>query len=119
MAGESIAGIIRRITERLSFYEGFQLAWLKKHWLEIVGKAMEEHSQPSSLEHRILNVKVDNSVWNQAMFIEKKKIIQRINQTFIREIVEDIRLTAGVIKKKDNAEEKETTKSISGRVNTN
>lgn len=90
---EKIEVIIGRIIEKVSYNERYQFVWLERNWRNIVGESMNNHCFPSYLQQRVLNVKVDSSVWNQALFIEKQNIIQQINQRFFRSIIDDIRLS--------------------------
>ena len=55
---------------------------LAKHWEELVGKEAGRHSRPYKIEHDILFVSVDSSVWNQELFMKKTILISTINKTF-------------------------------------
>ena len=91
----AISEIIKRICEKLSRQEGYQRAWLEKHWEEIVGESADRHSTPRIVRNQILYVSVDSSTWNQALFIEKRRLIQRINQCFSMKIILDLKLQIG------------------------
>lgn len=91
----AISEIIKKICEKLSRQEGYQRAWLEKHWEEIVGKPADRHSIPRIVRNQVLYVNVDSSTWNQALFIEKRRLIQRINQCFSTKIILDLKLQLG------------------------
>jgi hypothetical protein len=87
--------IIKRICEKLTHHEGYQRAWLEKHWGEVVGETAARHSIPHRVRNKILYVSVDSSTWNQALFIEKRRLVQKINQKYISEIIHDLKLQMG------------------------
>jgi len=91
----SIFEVIQKICEKLSYIEGYQRAWMEKHWAEIVGPAAQRHSLPRYIRNNILYVSVDSSVWNQALFMEKNQLIIKINQCFARKIISDLKFQMG------------------------
>lgn len=91
----SIFEVIQKICEKLSYLEGYQRAWMERHWSEIVGPAAQRHSMPRYIRNNILYVSVDSSVWNQALFMEKKQLIMKINHCFARKIISDLKFQMG------------------------
>ncbi len=91
----SIFEVIQKICEKLSNIEGYQRAWMEKHWSEIVGPAAQRHSLPRYIRNNILYVSVDSSVWNQALFMEKNQLIIKINQCFAKKIISDLKFQMG------------------------
>jgi hypothetical protein len=91
----AMSEIIKKICEKLSRQEGYQRAWLEKHWAEVVGKSASRHSMPRMVRNQILYVNVDSSTWNQALFIEKRRLVQKVNQCFISKIIHDLKFQMG------------------------
>jgi predicted nucleic acid-binding Zn ribbon protein len=47
---------------------------------------------PDYLKEKVLFVKAKNSVWASELWLERKKIINRINGEFGQEVIKDIKL---------------------------
>jgi hypothetical protein len=116
-----IIEIVEKILNKFINFEGYQTAWLSKHWENIVGPVMKGHSEPYKLSKKQLYIRVDSSVWNQAIFIEKKRIIKKINQTYLKQIVDDINIQIGYKKalneKKESGIEKIDFSNSAIRIN--
>ena len=114
---ESISEIIRRIINKLSHTNGYRRAWLERNWLEIVGETARKHSRPHKVDKGVLYVSVDSSVWNQALFIDKVNLINRINKKFTCPFVQDIKYQMGqfTISAVDQVESNEFLQAI-GRI---
>ncbi len=91
----SIFDVVKKILDKMVLYEGYQTAWLSKNWQEVVGPIMKGHSEPYRISNKVLYVSVDSSVWNQAIFIEKKNLISKINQIYMKQIIDDIKIQLG------------------------
>lgn len=92
---QSISLIINRIHTKLIRIEGYQRAWIEKHWEEIVGSNARKHSITRKIKNKILYISVDSSVWNHKLFIDKKGIIDKINRTVDNVIIDDIKFQMG------------------------
>lgn len=57
-----------------------------------MGKRIAEISQAVKIENNILFVKVLHSSWRNELLYQKKAIIDRLNKTIGKRVVEDIRL---------------------------
>lgn len=87
--------VVKKVLNKMILYEGYQTAWLSNKWYEIVGVVMCKHSEPFKISNKILYVSVDSPVWNQALFMEKTKIISKINHAYTRNIISDIKAQIG------------------------
>lgn len=92
-----MAQVIQRVVEKLSSANGFKKAWIEKHWKEIVGEQASKHSYPAKTEHEVLVVNVDSSAWNQELFMNKGKILNKINHPFSKKIIIEIKCKIGPI----------------------
>ena len=91
----AIFDIIQKMHEKFLSYEGYQRALVEKHWEEIVGSSAKRHSYPRKILDKILYISVDSSVWNQSLFMEKKRLIEKINHRFPKQIVIDLKFQIG------------------------
>ena len=62
-----------------------------KHWPEIVGEHVAEHTRPLYIVDKNLHVKCQGSVWSQELSFRKSEIISKINELMGFSAVKDIR----------------------------
>ena len=116
--------IIFLIMEKMKKTNGFKNYWLGQHWVEIAGDVANKHSRPYKIENEVLYVRVDSSVWNYNLFMVKKTLIKKINQSFGCLIIKDIKYHMGEIMNEISETEKilselhENEKSRKMRLNT-
>ncbi len=91
----SIREIVQKLVNQFAIRNGFKKAWIEKHWAELVGREAEKHSRPHRVEHEVLYVNVDSSVWNQELFMTRRSLIQKINSNFSQAIVKEIKYQIG------------------------
>jgi predicted nucleic acid-binding Zn ribbon protein len=60
-------------------------------WSEVVGKKINENTEPVSVEFGILTVKTSSSVWSQELQLQKQNIIQSINKKLTKTTIKDVR----------------------------
>ena len=75
----TIKEVIKGIIDKFSSLNGYKKAWIEKHWLELIGEAAAVHALPYKVESNILFVRVDSSVWNQELFMNKRNLINKVN----------------------------------------
>lgn len=49
-------------------------------WPQLVGKAVAQHSQPTKIHRRALQVSVSSAAWAQTLTFERLKILQKLHQ---------------------------------------
>jgi len=59
-------------------------------WNDIVGDAVGKNTEPESVEHGIITVKVSNPTWRQELQFKKKEIIGKLNKELEQNIIKDI-----------------------------
>lgn len=91
----AIFDIIQKMHEKFLSYEGYQRAWVEKNWEEIVGSIAKRHCHPRIIRDRVLYISVDSSVWNQSLFMEKRKMIEKINYHLKQQYVIDLKFQIG------------------------
>lgn len=97
--------VIQRIVDKFSSLNGYKKAWIEKHWLELIGETAASHALPYKVERNILFVRVDSSVWNQELFMEKRNLINKVNNCFSNKIIEDVKYQIGYFTKSENTHE--------------
>ncbi|MHC1761844.1 MAG: DUF721 domain-containing protein [Negativicutes bacterium] len=101
----TIKEVIKRIVDKLSSLNGYKKAWIEKHWLELIGEAAVVHALPYKVERNILFVRVDSSVWNQELFMDKRNLINKVNNSFSKKIIDDVKFQIGYFNKNENIHE--------------
>ena len=74
-----------------------ELAQIWDLWDKLVGDAIAENARPSAFKGKLLLVQVTNSSWLHQLHFLKKDIIQKINDTYGKELVEEIKFKIGSI----------------------
>ena len=91
----SMREIVQKLVNQFAIRNGFKKAWIEKHWAELVGLEAGKHSRPHRVDHEVLFVNVDSSVWNQELFMTRRNLIQKINGNFSQAIVKEIKYQIG------------------------
>jgi predicted nucleic acid-binding Zn ribbon protein len=60
-------------------------------WPEIVGKAVAENTEATSVEHGILTIKTSTSTWRQELQFQKREIVLKINERIGKNTIKDIK----------------------------
>ena len=60
-------------------------------WSEVVGKKINENTEPVSVEFGVLTVKTSSSVWSQELQLQKQNIVQSINKKLTKTTIKDVR----------------------------
>jgi predicted nucleic acid-binding Zn ribbon protein len=64
-------------------------------WDRAVGATIARNAQPAAFKQRLLIVHVSSSVWLQELHFQKAALIERVNQTAGRMVLEDIQFKIG------------------------
>ena len=91
----SMREIVQILVNRFASRNGFKIAWIEKNWTNLVGQEAGKHSRPHRVDHEVLFVNVDSSVWNQELFMTRRNLIQKINGNFSQAIVKEIKYQIG------------------------
>ncbi|MBL7012786.1 MAG: DUF721 domain-containing protein [Candidatus Marinimicrobia bacterium] len=59
-------------------------------WNDVVGDAVGRNTEPESVEHGVIKVKVSNPTWRQELQFKKKEIIEKLNKELDQNIIKDI-----------------------------
>ncbi len=100
-----IKEVIKGIVDKFSSLNGYKKAWIEKHWLKLIGEAAAVHALPYKVESNILFVRVDSSVWTQELFMDKRNLINQVNNNFSKKIIEDVKFQIGHFTKPEKSNE--------------
>ncbi len=89
---ESIGSIVRRVLKNSGKEFLFDEGILKVRWREIAGDFIARNSTPDRIYNKVLYIQCFNSSFKQELFFLKKSIIEKINSSFSKELVNDIKL---------------------------
>ena len=71
-------------------------------WEEAVGRQIAERARPAGLRDGVLTLTVASAPWMQQLNFLKKELIMQLNQAIGSELVRDIYLKAGTLRRKDS-----------------
>ncbi len=60
-------------------------------WGEVVGKKINEHTEPIDVRFGVLTVKTSSPVWRQELQFQKKNIVDSINKKLKKTTIKDVR----------------------------
>jgi predicted nucleic acid-binding Zn ribbon protein len=72
---------------------------LWQQWEDVIGAAIAQNTRPEAIKGKLLLVNVSSAPWMQQLQFLKPELIQKLNQTLGKELVEDIRFQIGRINK--------------------
>ncbi len=65
---------------------------LQEKFCEIVGEQIANQTKIKNFENGVLTIEVESSVWKNELFFMRDQIKDKINQSFNRKIVKQIRI---------------------------
>ena len=60
-------------------------------WREVVGKKINEQTEPVDVRFGVLTVKTSSPVWRQELQFQKKSIVDSINKKLKKATIKDVR----------------------------
>lgn len=88
---EHIAGTLKRLIQKQGMEKKINQQKAIDVWGEIVGRKIEEHTEPLEVRFGVLTVKTSSPVWRQELQFQKNKIVESINKKLIKTTIKDIR----------------------------
>ncbi len=88
---EHIAGTLKRLIQKQGMEKEINQQKAIDVWGEIVGRKIEEHTEPLEVRFGVLTVKTSSPVWRQELQFQKNKIVESINKKLIKTTIKDIR----------------------------
>lgn len=77
---ERIGNILSRVLQQFGLKVGIEQHKALIIWGQVVGKNISAHTKPGWINHGILWVLVDDSIWHQELEFLKPQIVEKLNQ---------------------------------------
>ena len=88
---EHIAGALKKFIKKQGIEKEINQQKAVNVWAEVVGKKIEEHTEPVDVRFGVLTVKTSSPVWRQELQFQKKNIVDSINKKLKKATIKDIR----------------------------
>jgi predicted nucleic acid-binding Zn ribbon protein len=110
-----ISSVINNLSKSLGFEQKMVESSLQKKWGEIMGEKIANHTIPGQIRYKKLYIEVDNPVWMHQLLFLKDEILNRVNRTIGREIINEVRfkLGTGLDKHTDDYTKQDSTQMTS------
>jgi hypothetical protein len=113
---EKIAVVIPKAFQKLGLHHKFRMEMIFYRWDEIVGAEIACHTRPMSMNHGLLFVAVNSSVWCHHLMMMKESLIKKLNHFAQSKVVTDIKYQTGSIQRQENSDEGEIELSLSAKI---
>lgn len=87
---KSLEEILQVIIKKQNLDKVLELYDLKERFNEIVGDQIAKQVKIEKFEKGILTLEVESSAWKNEIFLLREKIIEKINQSFSKKIIQQI-----------------------------
>ena len=88
---EHIRGTLKKLIKKQGFEKEINQQKAIDLWGEIVGKKINENTEPLDVQFGVLTVKAKNPIWRQELQLQKDNIIKSINKKLIKTTIKDLR----------------------------
>lgn len=90
-----IKELLGDVGSRLGITAAVETGEVWSRWSEIVGEAVAQHAEPSSLKGGVLRVRTDSPSWTSEIGYLKDEIRTSVNRTVGLELVKEVRVWTG------------------------
>ncbi len=87
---EKLGGILKKLFSSMGIEEGLEQQDALLIWNDVVGERIAKISEPESVKHGRLYIRIKNNMWKQEVHYHKHEIIKRINERLMRDAIKDI-----------------------------
>ncbi len=94
---EHIGGIIGKVMETYRRQPERELTRIWDLWDDIVGQVVAAHTRPEAFKGKLLLVNVSSSTWIHHLQFVKNDIIEKINASFGKTVVDEIKFKIGKV----------------------
>ena len=88
---QHIQKAIRKFLEKSGLDSGVDQQKALKVWDKTVGNKISKKTEPISVKNGTLVIKTTNPVWKQELQIQKREIINKLNNELKKNIIKEIR----------------------------
>lgn len=79
MSLTGLPNILNGIQSHTSWQQRCQYVYIVEKWSDIVGESVAQHTCPTGVYQKVLQVAVSNPVWSQALAFERLRILAKLN----------------------------------------
>ena len=88
---EHIASALKQLIKKQGMETEINQQKAANVWGEVVGKKINEHTEPIDVRFGVLTVKTSSPVWRQELQFQKKNIVDSINKKLKKTTIKDVR----------------------------
>ena len=110
----SVGEVLENFLSRSGLKRRVQEQKILDSWERVVGKTVAERTEPIRVQNRVLQVKVDSSVWMQQLQFMKGLIIQKFQQQMGGNFLQDLRFFIGEMKPTAEGKREEKKQGMNG-----
>jgi predicted nucleic acid-binding Zn ribbon protein len=92
-----LAAILQQAVEASGIDVDLDAYRLWQQWKDAVGATIAQNTRPEAIKGKLLLVHVSSAPWMQQLQFLKPELIEKLNQTLGKELVEDIRFQIGPV----------------------
>ncbi|MBI5746942.1 MAG: DUF721 domain-containing protein [Nitrospirae bacterium] len=114
-----ISSVINNLSKSLGFEQKMVELSIQKRWGEIMGGKIANHTMPGQIRYKKLYIEVDNPVWMHQLLFLKDEILNRVNRSIGREIINEVRFKLGTGRENhtDDYTRQDSTEKVSATLN--
>ncbi len=113
---EQIAAVIPKAFQKLGLHHKFRTEMIFYRWDELVGSDIAAHTRPLSINHGLLFVAVNSSVWSHHLAMMKESLMMKMNDFAQIKVITDIKFQSGSIQRPPENEEEELQLSLAKKI---
>ena len=91
----SAADLVGKVVAEAGLADRMRLEEVLAAWREIVGDFLFQHSRPDSIQRGVLMVRVLQPSVHHALWMERPRILKRLQETLKKSGIKDVRLKHG------------------------
>ena len=92
---EHIGGILADVLKTYRRESDAELVQVWQVWDDIVGEVIAQNARPAAFKGKILLVHVSSSTWVHQLQFLKKEMIVKLNHTFGKALIDDLKFKIG------------------------
>lgn len=93
---QSIQTLMQTLERSPQWQANASLRQILAAWPQLVGDAVAQHSRPTKIHRRVLQVSVSSAAWSQTLTFERSRILQKLHESLAetQTTVQDLRFAA-------------------------
>ena len=88
---QHIGGALEKLIKSNNLEKGLEEQKAVDIWEKVVGRRINENTDPVSVENGVLSVKTSSPSWSQELQLQKPQILKKLNNRLNKKVIKDIR----------------------------